>query len=574
METFLPTFFSMPILEWGLFFGLWFLLTPLVGTYLADVFSGERSGIARVFLPLETYSYRFTKVQIAQEMTWNLYLKELLIFNLWGFLAVFFLMLAQGFLPLNPENLSGTSVSLAFNTAISYMTNTNWQAYAGETTLSYLTQMLGLTVQNFLSAATGICVWLVLIRGFVRKPSDTPENTLGNFWVDLVRSVVYVLLPLSLLLAVCLIANGVVQSFSPYVEVTTLEGAAQTIPLGPAASQVAIKQIGTNGGGFFGVNSAHPFENPNAFSNFLENLAILILPSSMVYAFGIFIGSKKHAWILLIVMFLLYLGGLGVALYSESVVNAAMGVSPVLEGQETRFLRGAGILWTVSTTATSNGSVNAMISSLSPLSGGVALFNMMLGELMFGGIGVGFVSMVMFVLLTVFLSGLMVGRTPEYLGKKIDRHEMQLVVISVLTAGILILIGTGVSIALPVSLASIKNPGPHGLSEILYAFASAAGNNGSAFAGLNTNIPYYNWILGFVMIAARLAIVVPSIAVAGLLVRKRIVPPSRGTFSTETALFGALLLAVIIIVGTLAFFPALLLGPVVEHFLMIEGRVF
>jgi potassium-transporting ATPase potassium-binding subunit len=552
------------------FAGLFICLTPILGTYMANVFTGKATLAYRTLGWLENLSYRIGGTDPKEEMSWIEYGKALLLFNFLGFITLFFLQLIQGYLPLNPQNFGAVSWPLAFNTAMSFTTNTNWQAYGGETTLSYLTQMLGLTSHNFLSAATGMTVLLTLTRGLIRKTVDT----VGNFWVDLVRMVVYLLLPLSIIMALVLVGEGVIQTFSPYMEVTTLENAKQTIPLGPVASQIAIKQLGTNGGGFFNANSAHPFENPTAFSNLLEMLALVLIPAASVYTYGIMVGSKKHAWLLYFAMLVFWTGGILLSFYSEHLHNPVIGAYPVLEGQETRLGITNSLLWSVSTTATANGSVNAMISSLSPLAGGVAMFNIMLGELIFGGVGVGLCSMIMLTLLTVFLSGLMVGRTPEYLGKKIEKREMQWVVMAVLIPGALILIGAGISCVLPEALSSLGNQGPHGLSEILYAFASCAGNNGSAFAGLNANTNYYNLALGTVMLFARISIILPSLALAGLLVRKKVTPPSLGTFSTNSILFAVLLICVILIVGALTFFPALALGPVVEHLLMLEGRSF
>lgn len=554
-----------------LFFALLLVITtPLLGGYLANVFQGKHTFVHSLFGWLERLSYRMAGIDPNREMGWKEYLKSLFAFNLFGFLALFILQLVQQWLPLNPQHFSSVSWPLAFNTAISFTTNTNWQSYAGETTLSYLTQMLGLAVQNFLSAATGAAVALALIRGIIRKES----NTIGNFWADVVRTVVYLLIPLSIILALVLVQQGVVQTFSAYVDATTLENAKQTIPLGPVASQVAIKQLGTNGGGFFNANSAHPFENPTGLSNFLEMFSLLLIPAALTYVFGVMVSSKRQGWMLFWVMLAFWGGGLAIAFLSDFHKNPVLEVSPVLEGQETRFGTTNSLLWTVSTTSTANGSINAMISSLSPLAGGIAMFNIMLGELIFGGVGVGLCSMIMFILLTVFLSGLMVGRTPEYLGKKLETGEMQWVMLAILMPAALILFGAGISSIMPAALSSLGNQGPHGFSEILYAFTSAAGNNGSAFAGLNANTDYYNLSLGFVMLAARASIIVPSVAIAGLLAKKKVTPPSVGTFSTDTLLFAIMLSGVILIVGALTFFPALSLGPIVEHFLMQEGRAF
>lgn len=546
------------------------LLAPLFGTYLATLFSGKPTWLHPYLSWLERLLYRLSGVDEKEEMSWTTYAKALLLFNLWGFLFLFFLQLAQGFLPLNPQHLPGVPWPLAFNTAASFVTNTNWQAYAGETTLSYLTQMAGLTAQNFLSAATGLAALLVLIRGFQRKNSPT----VGNFWADLTRSTVYLFLPLSLILAPMLISQGVIQSLSPYVEVTTLEGDKQTIPLGPVASQEAIKQLGTNGGGFFNANSAHPFENPNFFTNFLEVLAILLIPAATGWAYGMLIGSRGQGVVIFSTMFIVWAIGLLISNLAEHQTNPLFGAGPIWEGKEMRIGIDNSSIWAVSTTATANGSVNCMLSSLSPLAGAVSLFNMMVGESIFGGVGVGLCSMLMFILLTVFLSGLMVGRTPEYLGKKIEKREIQWVMLAVLMPGALILIGAGLSVILPVALSSLGNKGPHGLTEILYTFSSTARNNGSAFTGLDANTLYYNLILGVVILIGRLAILFPSLAIGGLLAAKKSTPPSLGTFSTNSALFVVLLIGIIFIVGALSFFSGLSLGPITEHLLMLKGKSF
>jgi potassium-transporting ATPase potassium-binding subunit len=546
------------------------LLAPVLGQYIARVFVGERHILSRALDWLERGIYRIGGVDSHGEMSWKAYAGALLVFNIFGFLAVFIIQVLQGWLPANPEHLPGVSWHLAFNTAVSFMTNTNWQAYAGETTMSYLTQMVALTVQNFLSAATGIAVVLALTRGIIRRSS----RTIGNFWVDMVRSTVYVLLPLSMILAISLVGQGVVQTFSPARAVTTVEGAQQTIPVGPVASQVAIKQLGTNGGGFYNANSTHPLENPTPFSNFLEMLALLLLPASLVFTYGRMVGSRRQSWVIFGVMLLLLLGGLAAALSSEYAHNGVIEASANLEGKETRFGVANSVLWSVATTAASNGSVNAMHDSLTPLAGGVAMFNIMLGEIVFGGVGSGLYGMLLFVLLTVFLAGLMVGRTPEYLGKKIEAREMQMVILAVLAPSAVILIGAGVSCVLPVGLSSLANRGPHGFSEILYAFSSAAGNNGSAFAGLSANTVYYNLTLGLAMLVGRFAVILPCLAIAGSLAAKKYWPPSAGTFATDNATFAVLLISVIAIVGALTFVPALMLGPVVEQFLFVSGQGF
>ncbi|PWB68889.1 potassium-transporting ATPase subunit KdpA, partial [candidate division GN15 bacterium] len=484
--------------------------------------------------------------------------------------TVYLILMFQRYLPGNPQHVSAPSWHLAFNTAVSFVTNTNWQSYAGETTVSYFAQMAALTVQNFLSAATGIAVVLALIRGITRRTT----RTIGNFWVDLTRSVVYVLLPLSVILALVLVSQGVVQTLAPARTVTTVEGEKQTIPLGPAASQVAIKQLGTNGGGFFGANSAHPLENPTPLTNFVEMLAILLIPAALAITYGRMVGSRKQGWVIFGVMLVLLVGGLGAALCSETTHNSVLGLSANMEGKETRFGVANSVLWMVATTAASNGSVNAMHDSMTPLAGGIALFNIMLGEIVFGGVGSGLYGMLLFVLLTVFLAGLMVGRTPEYLGKKIEAFEMQMVILAILAPSAVILLGAGISCVLPVALQGLANGGPHGLSAILYAYSSAAGNNGSAFAGLNANTPYYNVTLALAMLIGRFAVIVPILAIAGNLAGKKYSPVSAGTFETDNMTFAVLLIAVILIVGALTFVPAFTLGPVVEQFLMAAGRAF
>jgi len=544
--------------------------TPLVGSWMCRVFSGERYWLSTVSGRIEMIIYRVCGISPQAEMHWKDYLAALLIFNALGFSAVFLLQLFQAYLPLNPAGLAGVSWPLAFNTAVSFMTNTNWQAYSGEATLSYLVQMLGLTAQNFLSAATSIAVFLALARGLTGKSS----TSLGNFWVDLTRATLHILLPLSLLLAVALAAQGVVQTFAPYVVATTLESAKQVIPLGPGASQIAIKQLGTNGGGFFGVNSAHPFENPTALTNFLEALAILLLPATLTYSFGKMTGNVKQGWCLFAAMTVLFLGGLSIALWAEYQPNHGLGLPTSLEGKELRFGRASSVLWSVATTAASNGSVNAMHSSMAPLAGLVQMFNIMLGEVVFGGVGAGLYGILMFVILTVFIAGLMVGRTPEYLGKKIEKREIVWAVVAVILPSAMILCGTALSCLLPDALASRANTGPHGFSEMLYAWTSASGNNGSAFAGLNANTDFYNIGLGLAMLIGRFGVIIPALAIAGSMAGKKISPPSPGTFPTDGGTFVMLLVGVIIIVGGLTFLPALTLGPVLEHFLTIQGRLF
>lgn len=544
-------------------------VAPL-GAYMAKVFDGERTLMTPVLRGLERFCYRVTGVNEAEEMGWKEYAAALLIFNFFGLLVVFLAQVLQGRLPLNPQSFSAVSWHLAFNTAVSFVTNTNWQAYGGESTMSYLTQMLTLAVQNFLSAATGMAAFLALTRGILRRS----EKTLGNFWVDMTRTTLYVLLPLSTVLALVLVSQGVVQSFSAYPDAVTLEGVRQSIPLGPAASQIAIKQLGTNGGGFFNANSAHPFENPTPLANFFETLALLLIPAALTYTYGRMVKAQRQGWILFAVMLGVWLCSLAGSMVSEYTSNPVFHQAALMEGKETRLGVVNSLLWSTATTVASNGSVNAMHSSLSPLAGGIAMFNIMLGEVIFGGVGSGMYGMLLFVLLTVFLSGLMVGRSPEYLGKRIEAGEMKMAILGILGPCAAILVGAAVSAVLPVALASLTNKGPHGLSEILYAFTSAAGNNGSAFAGLNANTLYYNASLAVVMLIGRFVVLVSVLAIAGQLVGKKVAPPSAGTFATDTVIFGFLLVGVIVIVGALTFLPALALGPLVEHLLMIHGQVF
>jgi potassium-transporting ATPase potassium-binding subunit len=550
-----------------LFLVLIVLLSPLLGRYMAKVFMGEYHVMKPVFGWLERIIYRMTGITGNEEMNWKTYLYGLLLFNMFGFVILFLLQLFQADLPLNTENLPNVSWHLSFNTAVSFVTNTNWQSYSGENTMSYLVQMVGMTVQNFVSAATGIAVVLGLMRGLTRKTT----NVIGNFWVDITRSVLYVLLPLSIILTIFLAGQGVVQTFSHYVNATTLQGTNQVIPLGPAASQIAIKQLGTNGGGFFGANSAHPFENPTPFSNFLEMLSLIIIPSGLVFTFGHYMKSGSQARVIFIAMITLFALGLAISLWSEYSHNNVLNVSGVMEGKETRFGVMNSVLWSVTTTATSNGSVNAMQDSMSPLSGLVAIFNLMLGEIIFGGVGSGLYGMIIFILLTVFIAGLMVGRTPEYLGKRVEAFEMKMVILAVLAPGIVITLFSAIACSVPAGLSGLTNSGPHGLTEILYAFSSAAGNNGSAFAGLNSNTVFYNLMTGSGMIIGRFGIIVPVMAIAGSMARKRITPVSSGTFRTDNLLFMLLLISVILIVGGLTFFPPLAMGPIVEHFLMNLG---
>lgn len=561
---------AQDFLQIFLFLTLLIGLTPILGLYMSKVFGGEKHFMQPVFGWLERLTYRFAGIDENDETNWKSYAINLLVFNLVGFLFVFLLQLTQSFLPLNPANLPNVSWHSAFNTAVSFTTNTNWQGYAGETTLSYFVQMIGLTVQNFVSAATGIAVLLALVRGLSRKNADK----LGNFWQDLTRATLYVLLPLSILFAVVLVGQGVVQNFSHYETVQTLQGGEQILPMGPAASQIAIKQLGTNGGGFFNANSAHPFENPTPFSNFLEMFAILLIPAALTFTYGKMVGSTRQGWTVFSAMFILLVVGLGISLYGEYSSNPITGQLPLMEGKESRLGVTNSVLWTSVTTAASNGSVNSMIDSASPLTGLVAMTNIMLGEVIFGGVGAGLYGMVIFIILTVFIAGLMVGRSPEYLGKKIEAFEVQMAIIAVLAPSFVILLFSSWACMSDMGLSSLNNAGPHGFSEILYAFSSAAGNNGSAFAGLNANTMFYNLTLGFGMLIGRFGVILPVLAIAGNMAKKNITPPSAGTFHTDNWLFVGLLIAVILIVGGLTFFPALSLGPIIEHLLMHSGITF
>jgi potassium-transporting ATPase potassium-binding subunit len=553
-----------------IFLVLLVILSPLLGRYMAKVFMGEKHIMLPVFGWLEKSVYKVTGIKNDEEMNWKTYTYAVLLFNLLGFILLYLMQIFQSYLPMNTEKLPNVSWHLAFNTAMSFTTNTNWQSYSGENTLSYFVQMLGLTVQNFVSAATGIAVALALIRGLTRKTTEA----IGNFWIDMIRTVLYVLLPLSIILTILLVGQGAVQTFSHYVRATSLQGAQQVIPLGPAASQIAIKQLGTNGGGFFGANSTHPFENPTPFSNFLEMFSIIIISAGLVFTFGHYMKSKRQAWAIFITMFVLFTAGIAISLWSEYSHNNVLNVSGAMEGKETRFGVMNSVLWSVTTTVTSNGSVNAMHDSLSPISGLVAMFNLMLGEIIFGGVGSGLYGIIIFIILTVFIAGLMVGRTPEYLGKKVEAYEMKMTILAILAPGIVIKLFSAIACSIPAGLAGLNNAGPHGLSEILYAFSSAAGNNGSAFGGLNANTVFYNLMTGAGMLIGRFGIIIPVMAIAGSMAKKKITPDSSGTFRTDNWLFVALLIGIILIVGGLTFFPPLALGPIVEHFLMNSGVAF
>ena len=565
----------MSINEWIQLF-VYFLVLVLfaipLGKLMYSVFSKEEAP-AGFLMPVENFFYKVTGIDGSHQMNWKEYAKALLWFNLVSFITLFAILVFQGYLPLNHANLPNVPVALAFNTAVSFVTNTNWQAYSGESTLSYFSQMIGLGVQNFVSAATGFGALLVMIRGLTRR-----SEGLGNYWVDMTRMVVYILLPLSLIVAVMLVSQGVVQTFANYIQGVNLEGVAHLIPLGPAASQIAIKQLGTNGGGFFGVNSAHPFENPTPLSNFIEMFSILLIPVAIVFAYGHFAKNKRHGYALFAAMLVFLLVGLAIGLVAEFGHNPVLGSasfpSSFIEGKETRFGIGNSVFWSVFTTVTSNGSVNSMHDSFSPLAGMIPILNIMFGEVVFGGIGSGLYGMLHFVILTVFIAGLMVGRTPEYLGKKIEKREVQMSMLAVIAPLVPILVFTSIAVVSKVGLSSLNNQGPHGLSEILYAFTSGAGNNGSAFAGLGANTNFYNYTTGITMIIGRFGVILPSLVIAGSMAMKKIAPKSDGTFSTDTTTFVVLLISVILIVGVLTFFPVITLGPVLEHLLMKAGRVF
>ncbi len=580
------------------------LAKPL-GWYMARVYEGRPCGLDRLLSPIERFIYRLSGVRPTDEMEWKTYGIAMLFFNAAGLLTLYALQRAQDILPLNPMGLGTVRPDLAFNTAASFATNTNWQAYGGESTLSYLTQMLGLTVQNFVSAATGMAIFVALIRGLARRNAQT----IGNFWIDLTRSTLYILLPLSLLLAMALVSQGVVQTFGAYQTAALtqptnydtpvmdangqpvldaqgkpkMESAIaneQTIAVGPVVSQIAIKQLGTNGGGFFNVNSSHPFENPTPLSNFLEVLAILLIPAALCYTFGMMVGDTRQGWALLSAMTILLLCFVPVGLWAEQSGNPLLngiGVNQValegqpggnMEGKEVRFGIANSVLWSAATTAASNGSVNSMHDSYTPLGGLVPLFLMQFGEVVFGGVGSGLYGMVVFAIIAVFVAGLMVGRTPEYLGKKIEPYEMKMASLLILIMPLIVLGFTALAVSTNAGTSSVLNPGAHGFSEILYAFTSQGNNNGSAFSGLNVNTPFYNATGGVAMLISRFWLAIPTLALAGALARKKLVPAGAGTLPTHMPLFVVLLIGVVIMVGALTFLPALALGPVVEELIM------
>jgi potassium-transporting ATPase potassium-binding subunit len=584
------------------------LAWPL-GLYMARIYRDELPVFVRWLRPVENGLYRLCGVKPSNDMRWTRYAFAMLAFNLMGFLVVYALQRLQAWLPLNPEGLVNTTADLAFSTAVSFATNTNWQGYGGESTMSYLTQMLGLAVQNFLSAASGMAVLVALMRGFTNREADG----VGNFWVDMVRSTLYILLPLSLILAVALVSQGVVQTFSPYAKAALVQAVeyqqprtgpdgqplkdaqgqavmeklattGQTIAVGPAASQIAIKQLGTNGGGFFNVNSAHPFENPTPLSNFLEVLAILLIPAGLCFTFGRWVGDLRQGGALLGAMTVIFVALLAVCVWAEQSGNplfdrlglatqaSGLQAGGNMEGKETRFGIVNSALWATATTAASNGSVNSMHDSFTPIGGMVPMWLIQLGEVIYGGVGSGLYGMIVFALVGVFIAGLMIGRTPEYLGKKIDAFEIKMASVAILAPPLAVLVGTAIAVMLDAGRAGILNPGAHGFSEILYAFSSAGNNNGSAFAGLSANTPFYNTLLGIAMLLARYWVMIPVLAIAGSLASKKIIPASAGTLPTHTPLFVGLLIGTVILVGALTFLPALALGPVVEQLQMIAVK--
>ena len=575
-----------------LYFGVLTALAWPLGAFIARVYLSERTFLSPVLGPIERLTYRLAGVRTDDEMDWKRYAAAVIWFSLIGVLFVYALQRLQAFLPLNPQALGAVSPDSSFNTAVSFVTNTNWQGYGGESTMSYLSQMLGLNVQNFVSAATGIAVLAAFIRGFVRKNM----STVGNFWVDLTRSTLYVLLPLSFVLALVLVSQGVVQNFSAAVEVPLAQSVevttpakdgapektetitTQSLPQGPAASQVAIKQLGTNGGGFFNVNSSHPYENPTPLSNFLELLAILLIPGALCFTFGQLVGDRRQGIAIYAAMSTVFLALTFGVVAAEETPNpriAALGIDAApgnLEGKEVRFGAATSAMWAAATTAASNGSVNSMHDSYTPLGGLVPMWLMQLGEVIYGGVGSGLYGMLVFAIIAVFIAGLMVGRTPEYLGKKIQAYEMKMASLVILIPPLVVLVGTALAVVIEPGTSSMSNPGVHGFSQALYAFSSAGNNNGSAFAGLSANTPFYNSALGVAMWFSRFLLVVPVLAIAGSLAAKKSVPPSNGTLPTHTPLFVALLIGTVLLVGALTFVPSLALGPIVEHLILFGGK--
>lgn len=564
------------ILQMLIFIAILTAITIPLGSYMAKIFTGEHTYLDFIAKPIERLIYKITGIDEKHEMGWKEYAKSLIIFNILGIIFLCLIQILQGIMPLNPQKFSNVSPwHLALNTAVSFVTNTNWQAYQGETTMSYFTQMVGLTVQNFLSAATGISVAISLIRGI----SGHSAKSIGNFWVDMTRSVIWLLLPMSFVLALILTQQGVIQNLYKYVEIHTLGGLRQIIAMGPVASQEAIKMLGTNGGGFFGANSAHPFENPTPLTNFLEMLAILAIPASLPYTFGKMVKNTKQGWAIFGAMLILFVIMLGTTYYSEKVGNPIISQIKItgpsaMEGKEVRFGIASSALFSTVTTAASCGAVNTMLDSMTPLGGLIPMLQIMLGEVIFGGVGSGLYSMLIDAFLAVFIVGLMVGRTPEYIGKKIESHEMKMAILAIIIPASIILIGSAIASVAKAGTSSILNHGPHGLSEILYAFTSAAGNNGSSFGGLNANTLFYNISTAIAMFIGRFGVIIPVLAIAGSLANKKIIPVSTGTFPTDNALFAVLLILIVLIIGALTFFPTLSLGPIIEQLLMNAGKLF
>lgn len=554
------------------FFVLVLLPAPFLGRYIFRAMEGQKTLLSPVLQPLERLCYRVAGVDPERDQDWKTYSLALLAFSAVSLLVLFTILVLQHLLPLNPQQLPGLEWSLAFNTAVSFVTNTNWQAYSGEAALSYFSQMVGLGVQNFVSPAVGLAILVAFARGIARKSSIG----IGNFWVDLTRAVLYVLLPLCVPLAIFLVWQGVPQTFMDYVQAKTLLGADQSIPLGPAASQITIKQLGTNGGGYFGVNSAHPFENPTAWSNLLEVASIILIPAALVFSFGHYVKDLRQSRAILASMLILFVIGLGLTLWAEYQPNPALASLSIeqsgsLEGKEARFGTAASALWAVTTTAASNGSVNAMHDSFSALGGMLPMFNMMLGEVIFGGVGAGLYGMLLFVLIAVFLAGLMIGRTPEYLGKKLEAREVRLLVATLLVMPLGVLVLTALAVSLDGPAASISNPGAHGFSQALYAYTSGTANNGSAFAGFGAGTPYHNLLIGLAMLLGRFGYILPILAIAGSLAAKKRAPLDGNSFPTHGPLFVTLLCLTILLVGGLTFLPALALGPIAEHLTLFQG---
>ncbi len=557
-----------------LFCGIVLALVKPLGGYMTRVFSGERTLLSPLLVPVERSLYALAGTSERDEQHWSAYAVSMLLFNLAGFLLLYALLRLQAGLPYNPAGMGAVPADLSFNTAVSFVTNTNWQNYGGEGTLSYLSQMAGLTVQNFVSGATGIAIAIAFIRAFSRASG----KAIGNFWVDMVRATLYLLLPLCIVLTLVYVFLGVPQTLGPYIEATTLEGVKQTIAVGPVASQLAIKMLGTNGGGFFNVNSAHPFENPDAISNLIQMASIFAIGAALTNVFGRMVGNPRQGWAVLAAMLVLFLAGVTVTYWAEAAGNPLMHAFGLgggnMEGKEVRFGIALSSLFAVVTTAASCGAVNAMHGSFTALGGLVPLINMQLGEVIVGGVGAGFYGILLFIVVAVFVAGLMVGRTPEYIGKKIEAKEMKMAVLAILCLPLAMLVFTAIATVLPSAVASIGTAGPHGFSEILYAYTSAAANNGSAFGGLTGNTPWYNVTLGFGMLIGRFLVIIPALAIAGSLVAKKTVPASAGTFPTDGPLFVGLLVGTILIVGGLTFFPGLALGPVVEHLVGLNGTTF